>query len=278
MTSRWSDLSRPPLQQSALERGLVRSGLPVSVQLVQRTGSTNTDVREAALAGAPEGRVLLAEEQTAARGRRDRSWSSPAHSGLTFSVLLRPTSVPAARWGWLPLLTGVAVTTALVRVGGVDAGVKWPNDVMAGGRKLGGILVERVEDAVHGPAAVVGVGLNVSLTEDELPVPTATSLLLEGSATTDRLPVFRAVIRELLDGYASWQAVEGDPVRSGLRQAYLDLSTTVGSDVRVELPGNRSVVGRADGIDDDGALMLWTDDGSLVVAAGDVVHLRAAES
>ncbi len=272
--NRWSDLSRPPLQESTLARGLVRDGLSVSVRLVQETGSTNSDLRVAALEGAPEGEVLLAEVQTGGRGRRDRTWSSPPNSGLTFSVLLRPDVVPAARWGWLPLLTGVATASALMRIGRIDVGLKWPNDLLVGDRKLGGILVERVETPHGPPAAVVGIGINVSLAEDELPVPTATSLLLAGSATTDRLPVFRAVVRELMDTYASWRAVAGDPDRSGLREAYTSVSRTLGSDVRVELPGDRTTAGRAEDLDEDGALVVATDAGRQVIAAGDVVHLR----
>ena len=119
--------------------------------------------------------MVVAEHQTAGRGRLDRSWETPPRAALTFSVLLRP-SVGPEQWPWLPLLTGYAVGTAL-RDAGFDAGVKWPNDVLIGDLKVAGILVERV-DTPTGPAAVLGVGLNVSTTAEELPVPTATSLAL----------------------------------------------------------------------------------------------------
>ncbi len=120
--SRWSDLDRPPLNAVALRRALVREGsLYREVDVVQRTGSTNSDLVARAAAGrAGEGAVLVAEEQTAGKGRLDRRWTAPPRSGLFFSVLLRPVEVPVARWGWLPLLTGVAVATGLARAAGVD--------------------------------------------------------------------------------------------------------------------------------------------------------------
>ncbi|WP_040908534.1 biotin--[acetyl-CoA-carboxylase] ligase, partial [Streptomyces griseoflavus] len=169
--NRWSDLDRPPLNVTALRRGLVREGsLWREVDVVQSTGSTNSDLVARAGGGreVAEGVVLVAEEQTAARGRLDRRWTAPARSGLFFSVLLRPAEVPVARWGWLPLLTGVAVATGLSRAAGVDTALKWPNDLLVtvGGeeRKAGGILAERAGD----DGVVVGVGINVSLRADEL--------------------------------------------------------------------------------------------------------------
>lgn len=191
--SRWSDLDRPPLNGAALRRGLVREGgLWRRVEVVQRTGSTNTDLVDLATAGkAEEGTVLVAEEQTAGRGRLDRDWTAPPRSGLFFSVLLNPAEVPVARWGWLPLLTGVAVATGLSRAAGVDMALKWPNDVLVTvgdeERKTGGILAERAGEA----GVVIGVGINVTLRADELPVPQAASLALAGAVSTDRDPLLR---------------------------------------------------------------------------------------
>ncbi|MFV2120547.1 biotin--[acetyl-CoA-carboxylase] ligase [Streptomyces sp. Act-28] len=216
--NRWSDLERPPLSAPALRRALLRPGsLWTSLDLVPTTGSTNTDLASRA-AGLPEGAVLVAEEQTAGRGRLDRVWSAPARSGLFFSVLLEP-DVPARHLAWLPLLTGVAVATALARAAGVDTALKWPNDLLVevGGeeRKTGGILAERAGD--HG--VVVGVGLNVTLRADELPVPTAGSLALAGAVCTDRDPLLRAVLRSLEEWYGGWTAAGGDPSASGLQAA-----------------------------------------------------------
>ncbi len=245
----WSDLDRPPLRELALRRALVGAGSPWrQVRVVARTASTNADLRGVAATGSEDGLVLVAEEQTSGRGRLDRAWTAPARSGLTFSVLLRPgDEVPGSRWAWLPLLTGVAVARAVRRLGEVDATLKWPNDVMIDGRKLAGILVERAGDA-----AVIGIGLNVSLRADELPVATATSLSIAGAATTDRDPILRAVLRELGDWYAAWRGYQGDVARSGVREAYLRLCRTVDSPVRVELPGGRTLTGRAVDVDESG--------------------------
>jgi BirA family biotin operon repressor/biotin-[acetyl-CoA-carboxylase] ligase len=276
--NRWSDLDRPPLNGAALRRALVRDdGLWCDVEVVERTGSTNSDlVGLVTKEIADEGAVLVAEEQNAGRGRLDRRWTAPPRSGLFFSVVLKPTGVPVERWGWLPLLTGVAVATALSSAAGVDTALKWPNDLLVtvGGeeRKAGGILAERAgTDAV-----VVGIGVNVSLREDELPVPGAGSLALAGAATTDRATVLRAVLRSLEQWYDRWRAAGGDPAASGLQETYAAGCATLGREVRAELPGGRTIVGEAVAVDGDGRLVIATEDGVREpVGAGDVIHLRA---
>jgi BirA family biotin operon repressor/biotin-[acetyl-CoA-carboxylase] ligase len=314
-TSPYSDLERPPLNEKALAKLLVRPrSLWREIRVVPETGSTNADLVARAVEGAPEGTVLVAEEQTAGRGRLGRSWSAPPRSGLMFSMLLRPAEagVPVARQAWLPLLTGVAVAaavrkitargrnerfSALADLGGpgeesghaangnvLDARLKWPNDVLVGERKLAGILAERADSGI-----VVGVGLNVSLHEDELPVPTATSLTIEQAAFTDREPLLRAILREFELWYSAWCTVAGDaeadvpggypmvsgvPVREsmegGLRKAYKNLSATLGREVRAELPGDRTITGTALDIDGSGRLVV----GDHALTAGDVVHVR----
>ncbi|SFF80783.1 BirA family transcriptional regulator, biotin operon repressor / biotin-[acetyl-CoA-carboxylase] ligase [Actinacidiphila alni] len=294
--SRWSDLDRPPLNAAALRRAVVTPGaLWTALDVVDATGSTNSDLAARAAQGAAEGAVLVAEEQTAGRGRLDRRWSAPARSGLFFSVLLRPggtlpagtapdgTAVPARepvpvhRWGWLPLLAGVATATALSRAAGVDTALKWPNDLLVtvGGeeRKAGGILAERAGD----DAVVIGIGLNVSLRAAELPVPTAASLALAGAKGTDRDPLLRAVLRSLADWYGGWRAADGDPAASRLQQTYAAGCATLGRPVRAELPGERELIGTAVAVDGDGRLVIAGPDGTeQPVAAGDVVHLRPA--
>ncbi|MFJ2948293.1 biotin--[acetyl-CoA-carboxylase] ligase [Streptomyces sp. NPDC087226] len=273
--SRWSDLDRPPLNATALRRGLVRAGgLWREVDVVQRTGSTNSDL-VAREGGLEEGVVLVAEEQTAARGRLDRRWTAPARSGLFFSVLLRPAEVPVARWGWLPLLTGVAVATGLSRAAGVDTALKWPNDLLVTvdgeERKAGGILAERAGD----DGVVIGVGINVSLRAEELPVPGAGSLALAQAVSTDRDPLLRAVLRSLEDWYGRWRAASGDPGPSGLQETYAAGCATLGRKVRAELPGDRHLVGEAVAVDADGRLILATESGvQEPVGAGDIIHLR----
>ncbi|MFB7560234.1 biotin--[acetyl-CoA-carboxylase] ligase [Streptomyces brevispora] len=272
--SRWSDLDRPPLNVPALRRGLLRpGGLWSSLDVVDTTGSTNSDLARRA-AGLTEGAVLVAEEQTAGRGRLDRTWSAPARSGLFLSVYLTPGAVPAQRWGWLPLLTGVAVAAGLERSAGVDTALKWPNDLLVtvGGeeRKTGGILAERAGDGV-----VIGIGLNVSLRADELPAPTAASLALAGAVSTDRETLLRGVLRSLEHWYGAWRAADGDAAVSGLREAYAANCATLGRTVRAQLPGDRTLTGEAVAIDGDGRLVLSTGDGlQEPVSAGDIVHLR----
>jgi len=215
--------------------------------------------------------VLATEHQTAGRGRLDRTWETPDRAALTFSLLLRPT-LEAHRWPWLPLYAGLAVVDALPSnaqpSGRVD--LKWPNDVLVDDRKLAGILVERVETPT-GPAAIVGIGLNVSTTRDELPIETATSLELE-DITLDRTDLFRGVLDSLHRGYDAWLA-EGD---EWLRDRYSERCATIGRQVQVALPGDVELTGRATGIDGSGRLLVESAAGEVAVGAGDVVHVRAA--
>lgn len=275
--SRWSDLDRPPLNIAALRRGLLRpDGLWTSLDVVDSTGSTNSDLAGRA-ASLTEGAVLVAEEQTAGRGRLDRTWTAPARSGLFFSVYLTPGAVPVQRWGWLPLLAGVAAATGLARSAGVDTALKWPNDLLVTvegeERKTGGILAERAGDGV-----VIGIGLNVSLRTDELPAPTAASLALAGAVSTDRETLLRGVLRSLEEWYGQWRAADGDAAASGLQEAYAAGCATLGRTVRAQLPGDRTLTGEAVAIDGDGRLVLSSGDGLREpVSAGDIVHLRGAE-
>ncbi|WP_344527709.1 biotin--[acetyl-CoA-carboxylase] ligase [Streptomyces albiaxialis] len=277
--NRWSDLDRPPLNEAALRKALVRDdSMFTALDVVPSIGSTNTELAARARKGEAEpGTVLVAEEQTSGRGRLDRGWSAPPRSGLFFSTLLRPAP-PAERWGWIPLLAGVAVAGALARTAGVDMGLKWPNDVLArvGGeeRKLGGILAERVETP-GGAAVVLGIGLNVTLSADELPVPTAGSLALAGAQGTDRDPLLRAVLRAFEDWYGRWTAADGDPTESVLLEAYAAGCVTLGRTVRAELPGGDELTGEAVAVDGDGRLVIASAEGvQRPVAAGDIVHLR----
>ncbi|MEU1225078.1 biotin--[acetyl-CoA-carboxylase] ligase [Streptomyces sp. NPDC005828] len=270
----WSDLDRPPLNATALRRALVvPDGLWTSLDVVTTTGSTNSDLAARA-DELPEGAVLVAEEQTSGRGRLDRTWTAPARSGLFLSVLLKPR-VPVHRWGWLPLLTGVAAATGLAKAAGVDTSLKWPNDLLVSvageERKTGGILAERA----GADAIVVGLGINVSLRADELPVPAAGSLLLAGAASTDRDTLLRAVLRSLAQHYGDWVRAEGDPAASGLQAAYTAGCATLGRRIRAELPGERMLEGDAVALDGDGRLVVATEGGGTeAVGAGDIVHLR----
>ncbi len=169
---------RTPLCPAALSQELAPDGWRVHV--LERCGSTNDLLAERARGGEPAGLVVVAEEQTAGRGRLARTWMSPARAGLTFSLLLRP-QLPLERWPWLPLWAGVGVARAVREQTGLAADLKWPNDVLVHGRKVSGLLAD-----VAGGAVVLGIGVNVTTTRHELPDAGATSLLLEGARTTDR--------------------------------------------------------------------------------------------
>lgn len=269
-----SDLACPPLRVDALRRALVAPHGPYSaLDVVAETGSTNVELATAARAGAADRTVLLAEHQTAGRGRAGRGWVAPPRSGLALSVLLRPQPVPQSRWGWLPLLAGVALGEVVIELCGVEVALKWPNDLLLGPhrRKAGGILTE-----VCGDAVVLGIGLNVGLLAGELPAPQATSLAIEGSTCTDRDTVLRELSRRLDLLERRWRDARGDAVGSGLRDAYRRCCGTLGRQIRAELPAGQQVCGLAVDVDAEGRLVIDTAGARQALSAGDVTHLRPA--
>jgi BirA family biotin operon repressor/biotin-[acetyl-CoA-carboxylase] ligase len=248
-----------------------RSRLWSDVSVVARTGSTNADMAERLRADSGNGLVLVADHQEAGRGRFERRWVAPAGTSVAVSVGVRPRR-PMPEWMWLSLFTGLAIATGIERATGIRADLKWPNDVLVGGRKLCGILSERV-DTPTGPGCVVGFGINVSLDEAELPVPTATSLLLCG-VVPDKAELLATVLTDWEAMYRAWD----DGRLPELRETYEARCATIGRDVAVLLdaPGGTQVTvrGRAVGIDDSGAVIV--DDGTRrrAFVAGDVTHLR----
>jgi BirA family biotin operon repressor/biotin-[acetyl-CoA-carboxylase] ligase len=266
-------------------------------------GSTNTElVRLAVEPGLPTFTTLVTADQSAGRGRLDRVWIAPAGTALAVSVLVRAEassgrSIPAQGLGWLALAAGTAMFDAVSAVlpPGVRVGIKWPNDVQLDGRKVCGILSELVPPSAESPgvAVVIGAGLNVTMSADQLPVPTATSLVLEGAGLAaadpadpaaparpaDPAGLFDRVLAAYLHSLtaivtALWRS-DGDADRSGLRAAVIERCTTIGREVRVELPGGAELLGRAIGIDDVGRLQVRDEAYQVTaVAAGDIVHLR----
>jgi BirA family transcriptional regulator, biotin operon repressor / biotin---[acetyl-CoA-carboxylase] ligase len=267
VTSRWSDLDRPPLSPVRLGRELERGPVWREIRVLDSVESTNADVGAAARAGAGEGLVIIAEHQSAGRGRLDRTWSAPPRSGVLMSALLRP-EVDVATWTLLPLLTGLALVEALLGVGAVEAGLKWPNDVLVDGRKIAGILVERVEDAV-----VVGIGVNVSTRRDELASDEATSLALAGGRS-DRDMIVKEILRALARRYLEWIDRDGAP--STVIPAYRERCETIGRRIELARPGGEAVRGVATAVDDDGRLVVRDDVTGAAHAwlVGDVTHAR----
>jgi len=302
MPSAYNDLDRPPLDEHRLQRALMVPGeFVAALRILPEVDSTNTALLAAAADGAPHASVLVAEAQTAGKGRLGRAWVAPPRSGLFLSILLRP-EVPPSRWGWLPLLAGVAARSAVNRVAELDVSLKWPNDLIVpdsdgdpdadpdtedsdsgnappehpygAGRKLGGILVEQ-GGAPDAPYVVVGIGINVTLRTNELPAPHATSLALAGAAVTDRDTLLRVLLRTFGSWYADWAGSDGDAERSGLAAAYRASCASLDRAVRAELPGGAAVSGQATDLDAQGRLLIRAPDGTVTpIGAGDVVHLR----
>lgn len=279
---------REPLDVAALRRALCRPRGPLArLDVVESTASTSSDLADRVRGGAAQvPAALVAEHQTAGRGRAGRTWQTPPRTALTVSFLLRP-QVPRTALGWVPLAAGLAVVRTLA-VLGCDARLKWPNDVLLPAstpveglgayRKVAGVLAEVVPDGGapvdEPPAVVVGIGVNVVQRADELPVETATSLALAGAAA-DRTALLVGLTHEVTAAVGRLEAAAGDAAAAGLAQEYAAASATLGTRVRAELAGGDDVVvGRADRVADDGALVLATPGGERVVSAGDVHHLR----
>lgn len=237
------------------------------VDVRESTGSTNADLR--ALAGErPHLAIVLTDDQTAGRGRLDRSWIAPAGSSLAISVLLRELPTAMGARGWIPLAAGVAMADAVAeQLPDRTVAVKWPNDVLVDGRKICGILAEATSDAV-----VVGSGVNTAMTAAQLPVPTATSFAVLGvDADPDRL--IAGYVARLADLLAALTAAD-DAVASGLHAQATERCGTLGLDVTVSLPGEQVLEGTATALDVEGRLVVVSAGVEHSISAGDVVHVR----
>ncbi|WP_394941345.1 biotin--[acetyl-CoA-carboxylase] ligase [Psychromicrobium sp. YIM B11713] len=285
--------SRQPLDVPALRRRLLAPEGPLNrLEWLAVTGSTNTVMAENASGSAaawPELSLLLAEEQRQGRGRMDRCWQVPTGGALTLSLLLRPAGIPVESFGWLSMMSAVAICQTLNHRAGLQAQLKWPNDVVvtdAEGtvKKISGVLAQLVLAIGEAPAIVVGSGVNISQLADELPTATATSVLVAGGTTLDRniliedyVHRFHALYRRFLavDGQAQRRPSEGEP---SVLEEVSELLISLGQHVRAELPGGKFLYGTATGLNASGALLVTDAQGSTTaVSAADVVHLRKAE-
>ncbi|WP_353711680.1 biotin--[acetyl-CoA-carboxylase] ligase [Arthrobacter sp. K5] len=281
---------RPALDREALSDAnfLAATGI-AQLTVVETTGSTNADLLRAVTVDPrawPDLAVLTAEHQTAARGRLDRAWEAPARSSVLVSLVLRPVNadgrpLPTQTYSWLSLLAAVALRDALNETAGIPADLKWPNDVLVRGGKIAGILAQLgpLGDGSV-PPVILGTGLNVTLTEDELPVPTATSVQLQGAGTVDRTALLKSYLSRFCTLYRSFCNADGDATAGlaggpSLHKRVETAMVTLGQQVRAQLPGDHEIIGHASRLDDSGSLLVV--DASAhehVVTAGDVVHLR----
>ncbi|GAA1530728.1 BirA family biotin operon repressor/biotin-[acetyl-CoA-carboxylase] ligase [Microbacterium ginsengiterrae] len=242
------------------------------LEVLDESASTNAALRvlSADAAAWPHLSAVVTDNQTAGRGRLDRTWEAPAGSAIAVSALLRSLPSDPTAMGWIPLVAGLAMADAVtVQLPGHDVAVKWPNDVLVDGRKISGILAEAT-----GSAVVIGVGVNTAMTPAQLPVPTATSFAAVGAvADEDRLV---ADFLRRLDGLLSALVTWGDADRSGVHAAVSARCATLGRDVEVSLPDGSTLHGVARRLEPDGRLCVADGDAEHVIAAGDVVHARLA--
>lgn len=248
---------------------------------VASSSSTNTELTARAdREGMADLTVMLTRYQSAGRGRLGRAWTAPPGAAVAASVLLRPRlpdgTVPGPdRLGWLPVIAGVAMSAAIAQVlPGRTVGFKWPNDVLVEGHKICGILAELLPG---GTGVVIGAGFNTRMTTEELPVPTATSLAVEGLPVDDALEdtVLAAYLVGLRDRVRHYFANGADADASGIRAEARAACLTLARAVRIELPGGDQLVATAVDLDADGRLVVADQDGhARSVAAGDVTHVR----
>ena len=243
------------------------------LEFLSEAGSTNSELVASTTAGGPPWSVVVTTSQTAGRGRLGRTWVAPPGRTIAVSVAL-PFGVAALdRLGWVPLAAGLAMTRAVASlVPRHVASLKWPNDVQVDGLKVSGLLAELV------PAAsmiVVGAGLNLTMTDEELPTDTSTSLTLLGASAEGIVDAaLAAYLRELFDVHTRLLDADFDADASGVRAEVIARCGTIGRDVRVELPGNRELLGVAEDIDSLGRLLVRSGSTLTTVAAGDITHLR----
>jgi BirA family biotin operon repressor/biotin-[acetyl-CoA-carboxylase] ligase len=247
------------------------SAQAVSFRWVASTGSTNSDLITEA-ASLPDFSVLAADEQVFGRGRSGRSWEAPAGSSMMASVLLRPSAVAATQFSWLPLIAGLSLANAVSSFSGSKrAKVKWPNDVLIGDLKVAGVLSEALPDF---SGVVIGTGLNVFQTREQLPVETASSLALEEISAPSIDAILAEYLKHLHRNYDDFIACRGELAGTELLAAIKNSSATVGRSVRVIMPGDKELLGEAVDIDDLGRIVVAHEGKHTPVSVGDIVHLR----
>ena len=248
---------RAPLNKSFIA-GKISQYWRVSV--VDLTTSTQSDLAELVNSSvAKSGELIVAEFQSAGRGRLDRTFEAPPQSALLFSLYLEPKRV-RTDWSFLSFLAAITLQEVISEITPQTVSLKWPNDILIGDKKVAGLLAQQIGDGV-----IVGIGLNVEMSETELPVPTATSLALAGSNKLDRNLLLIDFLNRFERIYAEWES------GANFVEKYLQIGATIGRKVRVEVIGRDPIEGKAIAITTQGALIMSN---GFEVNVGDVVHLR----
>jgi BirA family transcriptional regulator, biotin operon repressor / biotin---[acetyl-CoA-carboxylase] ligase len=266
-----------PLNAQNIQRALSTGAFGRTLHVLEEVASTNTRAAALAEENAPHGTVVVAESQTAGRGRLGRHWHSPPGKNLYCSVLLRtmPARERQPLWlSWIPLIAALAVSRAVQVTASLKPSVKWPNDILVGNRKVGGILCESSGVGTAHATVVVGIGLNVNVRRDEFPGELreiATSLAIEAGHPCDRTALLAALLSELETRCESFLAGNhGDILKE-----YMLRCSTIGQRVRIELAHEEQMDGTADSIQADGSLRVIRDDRTAAdIRTGDVIHLR----
>jgi BirA family biotin operon repressor/biotin-[acetyl-CoA-carboxylase] ligase len=251
-----------PAPRAPLSKSIITSQISQywRVSVVDLTTSTQSDLAELVNASvAKSGEVIAAEFQSAGRGRLDRSFEAPPESALLFSFFLKPKRA-RSDWSFISFLAAIAAQEVISNDIVDKVSLKWPNDILIGDKKVAGLLAQQVGDGV-----IIGIGLNVAMGADELPVPTATSLALAGSKNLDRNLLLSAFLNRFEIIFKEWDS------GSDFLEKYRQVSSTLGRQVRVEVLGRDSIEAKAVSITAQGALIL--SEGT-EVNVGDVVHLR----
>jgi len=242
-----------------LDESIISAALPSNywrVRVLDEVGSTQDELKNELVS---RGECVVAEFQSAGRGRLDRKFESAPNVALLFSFYIEPTR--SAQWGWIPLIAGTAIARTLNEAtNSQNFKTKWPNDVICETGKVSGVLCER-----YGNGIIVGMGINVSTELHELPVSSASSIFIDTGLELDRNELLPAVLMNFDELFGRWEA--GDD----LSPAYRALSQTIGSDVEASLPDSTTISGLAIGVDREGRLELESGD---LISVGDVLHLR----
>ena len=268
-------------KSDALNSGVIKSGLRTqalghSLHILTETPSTNTLGLTLAESGEPHGTVILAEHQTAGKGRLGRSWVSPPNKNIYCSVILRDSRLQQHAT-WVPLVTGLALSEAIQTEQSITPSLKWPNDLLIGNKKLGGILCESTSRGNSPGVLIVGFGINVNTRQDEFPTnlqATTTSLFQESGQTGNRNTLLACMFNQLERWYDQLDSGNIDVVHS----AYAAVCSTLGLHVRCILTGTREIEGRATAIGKDGSLQVIPfEQGAkkpIEVRSADVIHIR----